>query len=133
MLKPYCQDPEGALHSTFNIIVDETLDKDILYSILNNSTSPADGLTSYVVDSLKRYHSLNDIIAALSDIFTILDDSNLEKYETLVTQLTKRMLLVQALESISYDSQRFLCNFIRKNDLPIPLSYRFWDFKEKQM
>ncbi|CAF3361693.1 unnamed protein product [Rotaria sp. Silwood2] len=43
------------------------------------------------------------------------------------------MLLVQTLENMSYDSQRFLCNFIRKNDLPIPLSYTFWNSTEKAM
>ena len=80
------------------------------------------------MDSLKRYHALNDIINCLSEALDASVDNN-----TLVDQLTKRMLLVQALESMSYDSQRFLCNLIRKNDLPIPLSYRIWLPKEKTM
>lgn len=121
------------LHTTFNTIVDEPLDTNILYSILKHETSPAIGLTSYIVDSLKRYHSLNDIILSLSEVLGISGDDNADKYETLINQLTKRMLLIQALESMSYDSQRFLCNFIRKNDLPIPLSYQIWNPIEKQM
>jgi hypothetical protein len=133
ILKPYCENPEDPLHTTFNTIVDEPLDTNILSDILSNQTSPADGLTPYVVDSLKRHHGLHDIINLLSEVLnTLVDDNTDNKYETL-DQLTKRMLLVQALENMSYDSQRFLCNFIRKNDLPIPLSYRIWNWKEKIM
>lgn len=127
-LKPHCKVPEGLLHSAFNTIIDEPLDANILSDILNDPTSPADSLTPYIVDSLKRYHALNDIINCLSDALDVSEDS-----ETLIDQLTKRMLLVQVLESMSYDSQRFLCNFIRKNDLPIPLSYRIWISEQNTM
>jgi hypothetical protein len=135
ILKPHCENPEGPLHTSFNTIVDEPLDTNILSAILVGQTpSPADGLTSYVVDSLKRHHGLNDIIILLSEALEkLVDDDADNKYETLIEQLTKRMLLVQTLENMSYDSQRFLCNFIRKNDLPIPLSYRIWNSMEKTM
>ena len=130
MLKPYCATPEDPLHPTFNTIIDQPLTGDILADIFNDPRSPAERFTPYIVDSLKRYHSLHDIITLLPEI---LDIPSASKYETLIDQLTKRMLLVQTLESLSYDSQRFLCNFIRKNDLPIPLSYRIWDPTTKTM
>lgn len=130
-LVSYCENPEGPLHTTFNTIVDKPLNANLLSNILTGQTSSSiDGLTPYVVDSLKRHHSLNDIIILLSEALDTLADN---KYETLIVQLTKRMLLVQTLENMSYDSQRFLCNFIRKNDLPIPLSYRIWNSIEKTM
>ena len=129
-MKPHCATPEDPLHSTFNTIVDEPLTGNILSNILTNPRSPAEGLTPYIVDSLKRYQSLHDIFALLPEILDIHTDG---KYETLTEKLSKRMLLVQALETLSYDSQRFLCNFIRKNDLPIPLSYRVWNLTEKSM
>ena len=95
ILKPYCATPEGPLDPTFNTIVDQPLDGDILFSILSDSKSPATGLTPYVVDSLKRYHSLHDIIPLPAEAL----DS---KFEVLAGQLTKRLLLVQALETLSY-------------------------------
>ncbi|CAF3857042.1 unnamed protein product [Rotaria sordida] len=134
ILKPYCQNLEGLVHPTFNTIVNEPLDANILSQILSNQISPAETLTAYVVDSLKRHHALNDIVVLLSEALESLVESGTgNKYEILVDQLTKRMLLVQTLENMSYDSQRFLCNFIRKNDLPIPLSYQFWNSTEKTM
>ncbi|CAF5192345.1 unnamed protein product, partial [Rotaria magnacalcarata] len=133
-LKPYCTNPDGPLHPTFNTIVDQPLDTTKLSQILNNQVIPADALTEYVVDSLKRYHALNDIITLLSnDLYSLLKANTINERASLIEQLTKRVLLVQTLESMSYDSQRFLCNFIRKNDLPIPLSYRIWDSTEKTM
>ncbi|CAF3496881.1 unnamed protein product [Rotaria sp. Silwood1] len=132
--KPHCQNPESSLHTTFNTIVNKPLDANIFSQILSNQSSTTESLTAYVVDSLKRNHGLNDIIVLLSEALELLakNDAN-NKYEMLVDQLTKRMLLVQTLENMSYDSQRFLCNFIRKNDLPIPLSYQFWNSTEKTM
>lgn len=126
ILKPHCAIPEGPLDPTFNTIVDQPLDGDVLFNILSDPQSPAAGLTPYVVDSLKRYHSLHDMIPLPAEALE-------SKFEVLAGQLTKRLLLVQALETLSYDSQRFLCNFIRKNDLPIPLSYRIWNSTEKSM
>ncbi|CAF2818315.1 unnamed protein product [Rotaria sp. Silwood2] len=132
--KPHCENPEGSLHPTFNTIANNPLDVNILSLILSNQIPSAEYLTAYVVDSLKRYHDLNDIIVLLSETLELLAENNTDnKYEMLVDQLTKRMLLVQTLENISYDSQRFLCNFIRKNDLPIPLSYQFWNSTKKVM
>jgi hypothetical protein len=131
ILKPYCQNPEDSLDITFNTIVDGPLDINLFSKILCDQTSPANRLTPYIVDSLKRHHSLNDIINLSSEVLDTLKNNN--KYETLIDQLTKRLLLIQTLENMSYDSQRFLCNFIRKNDLPIPLSYRVWNWKEKTM
>ncbi|CAF3274404.1 unnamed protein product [Rotaria socialis] len=133
-LKPYCTNPDGPLHPTFNTIVDQPLDTTTLSQILNNRVVPADALTVYVVDSLKRYHALNDIITLLSnDLYSLLKANTINECASLIEQLTKRVLLVQTLENMPYDSQRFLCNFIRKNDLPIPLSYRIWDSTEKTM
>jgi hypothetical protein len=134
ILKPRCENPKGPLHTTFNTIIDEPLHTNILSQILSGQIILAGGLTAYVVDSLKRHHGLSDIIILLAETLDsetgdIVDDN----YEMLVDQLTKRMLLVQTLENMSYDSQRFLCNFIRKNDLPIPLSYRIWNSTEKSM
>ncbi|CAF4054182.1 unnamed protein product [Rotaria sp. Silwood2] len=133
-LKPHCENSEGSLDPIFNTIVNESLDANILFQILSNQILPVDYLIAYVVDSLKRYHALNDIIILLSEAVELLAENNTDnKYEMLIDQLTKRMLLVQTLENMSYDSQRFLCNFIRKNDLPIPLSYTFWNSTEKAM
>ncbi|CAF5078872.1 unnamed protein product, partial [Rotaria sp. Silwood1] len=94
ILKPHCQNPEDSLDPTFNTIVNEPLDANILCQILSNQASTTEALTAYVVDSLKRYHALNDIIVLLSDALESLVETGAgSKYDMLVDQLTKRMLL----------------------------------------
>ena len=107
----------------------EPLNIDMIPHIFNDPLSPSRKLTEYVVDSLKRYHMLKDVIGCLSETADHIEN----EHEISIDYLTKRMLLVPTLETVSYDSQRFLCNFIRKNDLPIPFTYRIWDSKEQSM
>lgn len=117
------------MHPTFNTLINEPLTEDKMIEILNDQNSPANQLTPYVVDSLKRYHILKDIIDCLSESSDKVD----QQHQIIIDFLTKRMLLVQTLETMSHDSQRFLCNFIRKNDLPIPFTYRLWDSTKQTM
>jgi hypothetical protein len=133
-IRPHCKNLEGPLDTAFNTIVDRTLTESILLDILRGQKAAADVLTAYVVDSLKRQHALGDIVSLLIKTLDLVKDNDLiNKYESFVDQMTKRMLLVQTLENMSYESQRFLCNFIRKNELPIPLSYRIWNPFEQVM
>jgi len=134
ILRPHCKNPDGPLDAAFNTIVDKSLTAKILSDILQDQKALADVLTTYVVDSLKRQHGLGDIVSMLPEALSLLNEDHLvHKYESFVDQMTKRMLLVQTLENMSYESQRFLCNFIRKNELPIPLSYRIWSPTERLM
>jgi hypothetical protein len=134
IVRPHCKNLEGPLDAVFNTIVDETLTTNILLDMLGGQKAAADILTAYVVDSLKRQHALCDILSLLIKTLDLVTDDHLaKKYESFVDQMTKRMLLVQTLENMSYESQRFLCNFIRKNELAIPLSYRIWDPVERVM
>jgi hypothetical protein len=134
IVRPHCKNLEGPLDTVFNTIVDEALTTNILLDTLGGQKASADVLTAYVVDSLKRQHGLGDIRSLLIDALAQVTDKHLvDKYESFVDQMTKRMLLVQTLENMSYESQRYLCNFIRKNELPIPLSYRIWDAFERVM
>lgn len=133
-LRPYCPSPDGLLDSTFYTIVDESLSTGLVLKHMNEGKSLADILTPYVVDSLKRYHSLHDVMTILSEVFgSQVTDTVKEIFEMLNDQMTKRVLLVQALENVSDDTQRFMANFIRKNDLPIPFSYKIWNTNEKSM
>lgn len=134
IVEPHCENPDSPLDSVFNTIVDEVLTASIFADIFNRQTPLANVLTPYIVDSLKRQHGLGDIISLLPEALNFVSDTHLaNKYESFVDQMTKRMLLVQTLENMSYESQRFLCNFIRKNELPIPLSYRTWNSSEQVM
>lgn len=134
IIRPHCENPDGPLDSVFNTIVDEPLTSKMFAHILSSQISISNILTPYVVDSLKRYHGLGDIISLLSEALNFIENNHMiNQYESFVDQMTKRMLLVQTLEDLSYEGQRFLCNFIRKNELPIPLSYRIWNSSEKMM
>ena len=133
-LRPYCPLPEGPLDSILNTIVDEPLSTEVILRKISQGESWANILTPYVVDSLKRYHSLRDVISVLSEVFdSEVPDTTKELFGKLDDQLTRRLLLVQAMENLSHDTQRFLANFIRKNDLPIPLSYKIWNVNERLM
>ena len=104
----------------FNIILDEPLDVNILLSHVLHERS----LTPFVIDSLKRFHSLSDVMQVLSsclDSPTVGDRT--EHFLSAIEQMTKYTLLICTIESLSLESQRFLGNMIRKNDLPIPLAY----------
>ncbi|CAF4577212.1 unnamed protein product, partial [Didymodactylos carnosus] len=83
-----------------------------MVSIINGQQTT----TPYIIDSLKRYHALCDI----QDVFpTCLDlSNNTKKLELFIDSITKRILLIIAIECMSNESQYFLGNFIRKNDLP---------------
>lgn len=134
ILRPYCSSPEGPLDTILNIIVDEPLSTELIVRRIAQEESLADILTPYVVDSLKRYHGLRDVVNLLSEVFeSQISGETKRKFEILDDQLTKRFLLVQALENVSHDTQRFLANFIQRNDLPIPFSYKIWNFEENSM
>ncbi|CAF4200245.1 unnamed protein product, partial [Rotaria sordida] len=45
----------------------------------------------------------------------------------ILPNVTIRMLLISTIESLSYDSQRYLGNFIKRNDLPIPFTYYLYN------
>ncbi|CAF1402819.1 unnamed protein product, partial [Didymodactylos carnosus] len=114
------------LDPSFNTIISESLDAKKMVSIINGQET----ITPYIIDSLKRYHALCDI----QDVFpTCLDlQNNTEKLELFIDSITKRILLIIAIECMSNESQYFLGNFIRKNDLPIPLSYYIWNEKYQE-
>ena len=133
LVKPFvyfCTLPKSeALDPHFNIIVDELLDVNILLSHVLNDRS----LTAFVIDSLKRFHSLSDVMQVLS---SCLDspavDDRTEQFLSVVEQITKYTLLICTIESLSLESQRFLGNMIRKNDLPLPLAYYTCDQKKPE-
>lgn len=120
-------DPNGPFDSAFNTIVDEQLTKWILIHLINHNHS----LTSFIIDSLKRYSALADIHSVLPecvDVRHTLNSKELaETFPELSDTITTRTLLTVAIEDLSLESQRFLGTLIRKNDLPIPLSYYIAD------
>ena len=120
-------DPNGPFDSAFNTIVDEQLTKLILIHLINHNQS----LTPFIIDSLKRYSALTDIHSVLPecvDVRHMLNSKELAKtFPELLDTITTRTLLTVAIESLSLESQRFLGTLIRKNDLPIPLSYYIAD------
>jgi hypothetical protein len=108
------------LDSDFNIIVDEPINTRILLQSIVGSRS----IKSYILDSFKRYHGLSDITNTLSSCLNSTENHNAtESFLEIVEQITKYMLVVCTIESLSFESQRFLGNMIRKNSLPIPLAY----------
>ena len=117
---PNAADP---LDESFNRIIDEPLNSHILVRLINEKIS----LVPFIIDSLKRYHALADIHSLLPKYLDSADDFSTSELQQsflqLIKTVTTRTLLVVALESLSLESQRFLGNFIRKNDLPLPLSY----------
>ncbi|CAF0998993.1 unnamed protein product [Adineta steineri] len=126
-LHGYHQTPNETLDVSFNQIVDEPLSAEKLIEIINNNQS----LTPYVVDSLKRYHALHDMHTIISQCLDLQNDINDktigDQFEDLIDNLTTRVLLTITIESMSYESQRLLANFIKRNDLPIPFTYYAWN------
>ena len=120
---------DNKLDGSFNNIIDEPLTAENLIELVNKNKS----LTPYVIDSLKRYHSLYDVREVLAKCIDlkdqIADGNTANKLEDIVDIITTRILLTMTIESMSNDSQRFLINFIKKNDLPIPFTYYVWDQK----
>ena len=120
---------DNKLDGSFNNIIDEPLTAENLVELVNKNKS----LTPYVIDSLKRYHSLYDVREVLAKCIDlkdqIADGNTANKLEDIVDIITTRILLTMTIESMSNDSQRFLINFIKKNDLPIPFTYYVWDQK----
>ncbi|CAF1188812.1 unnamed protein product [Adineta steineri] len=127
ILHGYHQTPNETLDVSFNQIVDEPLTTEKIIEIINNNQL----LTPYIVDSLKRYHALHDIHTIISQCLNLqnnINDENIQnQFEDLIDNLTTRILLTITIESMSYESQRFLANFIKRNDLPIPFTYYAWD------
>ncbi|CAF1152256.1 unnamed protein product [Adineta ricciae] len=104
----------------FNSIIDEPLNSTIVLKCISNHQS----LKSYIVDSLKRYHNLSDVIQVLSSVIDLpAVDKTYSTFADIIEKITKSLLLVCTIESMSYESQRFFGNMIKKNDLPIPLTY----------
>ncbi|CAF1575283.1 unnamed protein product, partial [Adineta steineri] len=127
LLHGYHQTPNETLDASFNQIVDEPLTAEKIIEIINNNQL----LTPYVVDSLKRCHALHDIQTIISQCLDLENDINdktiRNQFEDLIDNLTTRILLTITIESMSYESQRFLANFIKRNDLPIPFTYYAWN------
>ncbi|CAF3669763.1 unnamed protein product [Rotaria socialis] len=116
-----CIKPESdGFDSDLNIIIDEAITSEIIFHNITHSCS----LKSYILDSLKRYHSLFDIMDALSSCLNaVRTNSSMDAFLDIIEQITKYILIICTIESLSSDSQRFLGNMIRKNGLPIPLAY----------
>ncbi|CAF1608741.1 unnamed protein product, partial [Adineta ricciae] len=117
-----------SLDKCFITIVEEPLNEFILVDFAAKCYS----LKAYVIDSLKRYNALNDILAIFPQCADVKNafngnKSNLNSFVTLLGLITNRTLLTTTIECLSLESQRFLGPFIRKNDLPIPLSYFIWN------
>ena len=105
--------------SDFTTIVDEPINAQILHHVLRSRS-----LKSYVIDSLKRYHALADIMETFSSYHNAVEcDQNIEAFLDIVEHVTKYVLIVCTIESLSLESQRFLGNLIRQNGIPIPLAY----------
>ncbi|CAF2086911.1 unnamed protein product [Rotaria magnacalcarata] len=118
------------LDSTFNTLVDNTMDAKTLVEELVEHHS----MKAYIVDSLKRYHSLLDIIHILPTcaeleltIFGEQHQAKIENFLNIIQTITKAVLLTATIDSISYESQRYFGNFIKKNDLPLPFAYYTWN------
>lgn len=126
----FCQRPRSEDFDTdFNIIVDEEISADI---ILNN-VSHNGSIKAFVLDSLKRYHALDDIMQTLTaSHHKLCFQNNMDHFSRVIEQLSKHMVLVCTIESLSFESQRFLGNMIRKNNLPIPLAYYVQENDEVQ-
>jgi hypothetical protein len=118
------------LDQTFNTLVDETINaKTLIEELVQNHS-----LKAYVVDSLKRYHSLMDIIHILPSCIELQFEDFPQKHRTMIENfldiadtVTKSVLLTTTIDSMSYESQRYFGNFIKKNDLSIPFAYYAWN------
>ncbi|CAF3729641.1 unnamed protein product [Rotaria sp. Silwood1] len=129
--------PESArtsteLDPTFNTLIDEPMDaRTLVNELVQNHT-----LKVYVIDSLKRYHSLMDIIHTLATFDELQDTEfpqqhrkTIESFHAIINKITKSVLLTTTIDSMSYESQRYFGNFIKKNDLPVPFAYYMWNKK----
>ncbi|CAM2722023.1 unnamed protein product [Rotaria socialis] len=135
---PHSSVQPDSLDAVFNTITDQQLDtKSLIRSLLVDKT-----FKTYVVDSLKRYHGLHDIMTLLPKCLDVsMQTVNIPSKTTndfnalikIVRSVTSRVVLVAIAESMNDDSQRYLANFIKKNDLPIPLSYYTFNVKEQQI
>ncbi|CAF3544269.1 unnamed protein product [Rotaria sp. Silwood2] len=127
LLHGYNESTNETLDESFNRIVDEPLTTKKLIEIINNNQ----GLTPYIIDSLKRYHALNDVHTIISQCLDlkndIIDKNTVDLFEDLIDNITTRIILTITIENMSYESQRFLANFIKRNDLPIPFTYYVWN------
>ncbi|CAF1137243.1 unnamed protein product [Adineta steineri] len=118
------------LDQTFNTLVDETINAQTLIEELTQNHS----ITAYIVDSLKRYHSLMDIIHILPSCnqldlakFPQQRQKSIQLFCNVIGTITKSVLLTTTIHSMSYESQRYFGNFIKKNDLPVPFAYYMWN------
>lgn len=116
-------DLNGPLDAAFNTIVDDKLDASMVVDLINRNQ----GLTPFIIDSLKREHALADIQSILPLCVELKGKFNTTKladeFVDLLNTITTRTFLIAAIESLSLESQRFFGTFIHKNNLPIPLSY----------
>ena len=118
------------LDPDFNVVIDEPINHTILLKTVFRKNS----LKSYILDSLKRYHALTDIMQTLSECLNrSTDDGAAESFLEIIEEITKRMVLICTIESLSFESQRFLGNMIRKNQLPIPLAYYTYEENELKL
>lgn len=118
------------LDPDFNVVVDEPINHTILLKTVFHKHS----LKCYILDSLKRYCALTDIMQTLSECLNrSSDDGAAESFLEIIEEITKRMVLIYTIESLSVESQRFLGNMIRKNQLPIPLAYYTYEEDEIKM
>ncbi|CAF3768913.1 unnamed protein product [Rotaria sordida] len=117
------------LDSCFITIIDEPMNARILLNDLIKHHT----IKTYIVDSLKRYHALDDIRTELPKCKQIKYDETIYNHDLynelirILPNITIRMLLISTVESLSYDSQRYLGNFIKRNDLPIPFTYYLYN------
>ncbi|CAF4290637.1 unnamed protein product, partial [Rotaria sordida] len=98
------------LDQIFNTLVDKMMDAQVLVEELVKN----DSLKVYVVDSLKRYHSLVDIIHILPTCskldltrFPQQHQATIEKFIDTIDTITKSVLLTTTIDSMSYESQRY--------------------------
>ncbi|CAF4186967.1 unnamed protein product, partial [Rotaria sp. Silwood2] len=121
------------LDSCFITIIDEPMNARILLNDLIKHHT----IKAYIVDSLKRYHALDDIRTELPKCRQIKYDETMYNHDLynelirILPNVTIRMLLISTIESLSYDSQRYLGNFIKRNDLPIPFTYYLYNNETK--
>ena len=120
----------AGLDQTFNTLIDKSVDAQTLMEELVQNQS----LKVYIIDSLKRYHGLMDIIHILPSCsesqltnFSQQHQTIIESFLDIKDTITKSVLLTSTIDSMSYESQRYLGNFIKKNDLPIPFAYYMWN------
>ncbi|CAF0979209.1 unnamed protein product [Rotaria sordida] len=117
------------LDSCFIIIIDEPMNaRIVLNDLIKHHT-----IKTYIIDSLKRYHALDDIRTELPKCKQIKYDETMYNHDLynelirILPNVTICMLLISTIESLSYYSQRYLDNFIKRNDLPIPFTYYLYN------